>query len=98
MNVENLCHYFNLAETQNCEYTKGDVKGSISIDSSIDNQGKRSLTQRSFLLCESCFWCPSSLYRINNRIKVPLLECPNCYNNSAEFLPLYHSSVLSEPV
>jgi hypothetical protein len=38
MNAGNLCHYTNLAVT-NSEYTKGDIKGSISIDSSIDNPG-----------------------------------------------------------
>ena len=94
MNAKNLYHYTNLAETHS-EYTKGDGKDSIAINSSIDNQGKRSLSQRSFLLCESCFWCASSLYRINNRIEVPPLECPNCYNKSVELLPLYPSSVLS---
>ena len=99
MNAKNLYHYTNLAKTHS-EYTKGDGKDSIAINSSIDNssidnQGKRSLSQRSFLLCESCFWCASSLYRINNRIEVPPLECPNCYNKSVELLPLYPSSVLS---
>ena len=94
MNAKNLYHYTNLAETHS-EYTKGDGKDSIAINSSIDNQGKRSLSQRSFLLCGSCFWCASSLYRINNRIEVPPLECPNCYDKSVELLPLYPSSVLS---
>jgi hypothetical protein len=87
MNAENLYHYTNFAETHS-EYTKGDVKDTISINSSIDNEGKRSLSQRIFLLCESCFWCASSLYRINNRIEVPPLECPNCYKNSVELLTL----------
>lgn len=94
MNAKNLYHYTNRAETRS-EYTKGDDKDSISIHFSIDKQGKRSLGQRSFLLCESCFWCASSLYRINNRIEVPPLECPNCYSKSVELLPLYPSSVLS---
>ncbi len=34
MNAGNLCHYTNLAET-NSKYTKGDVKGNISIDSQL---------------------------------------------------------------
>jgi hypothetical protein len=87
MNAINLRHYTDLADYTNSEYTKGDIKGSISIDSSIDNQGK--LGQRSFLLCESCFWCASWLLGIDNRIKVlPFLQCPNCYNNSVKLLPL----------
>ena len=89
MNAGNLCHCTNLADYTNSEYIRGDVKGSISIDSSIDDQGKHSLSQRSFLLCESCFWCASWLFGIDNRIKVlPFLQCPNCYNNSVKLLPL----------
>ncbi len=84
MNAGNLCHYTNLADYTNSEYTKGDIKGSI--DSSIDNQGKQSLSHRSFLLCESCFWCASWLFGIDNRL--PFRQCPNCYNNSVKLLPL----------
>jgi hypothetical protein len=39
MNGKNLYHYTNLAETHS-EYTKGNVKDSISIHFLIDNQGK----------------------------------------------------------
>ena len=89
MNAINLRHYTDLADYTNSEYTKGDIKGSISIDSSIDNQSEQWLGQRSFLLCESCFWCASWLLGIDNRIKVlPFLQCPNCYNNSVKLLPL----------
>jgi hypothetical protein len=89
MNAIKLRHYTDLADYTNSEYAKGDINGSISIDSSIDNQGKQVLSQRSFLLCESCFWCASWLLGIDNRIKVlPFLQCPNCYNNSVKLLPL----------
>jgi hypothetical protein len=48
MNVENLCHHTNLAETKNSEYTKGDVRGSIPIDSSVDSRCKQSLPNHAF--------------------------------------------------
>ena len=86
MNAKNLYHYTNLADYTNSEYTKDDVKGSISIDSSIDNQAKQSLSQRSFLLCESYFWCASQSSNCNTYNLIT--KCPSCKSNQIESIPI----------
>jgi rubrerythrin len=78
MNEENLYRYTDLTETHS-EYTKGDVKDSVSIQSSIDNQGKQSL---SILLCDACFWC-ASYFNWGEVIS----KCPSC-GNDFESLPI----------
>jgi hypothetical protein len=86
MNAEDLCQYANNAKThENSEYGKSDVTSSTSRNS----QGELFLSQKSFLVCESCFWCASSLYWIEDKDKAPqILRCPNCPNGKVELLPL----------
>src|ERR687898_1210642 len=89
MNAKDLYQYANNTKThKNSKYNKSVVR----YFTSRKTQGKQFLSQKGFLLCRSCFWCASSLYLIDDRIKVsPFLQCPSCYNNRVELLPLYHS-------
>jgi hypothetical protein len=81
MNTEDLCQNANNAKTENFECENGRVKCSTS----RNIQGF--LSQKGFLLCESCFWCASLVYRIEDNIEIPpFLQCPNCYSNKVELL------------
>jgi hypothetical protein len=83
MNAEDLCQYANDAKSENSECENGGVK------CSTPRNIQSFLSQKGFLLCESCFWCASLLYGIENNIKIPpFLQCPNCYNRKVGLLPL----------
>ena len=84
MNVEDLCQY---ATTSAKAKNSGCENGGVKYGTSRNIQGF--LSQKGFLLCESCFWCASLLYRVEDNIKIPpFLQCPNCYNSKVELLPL----------
>jgi hypothetical protein len=57
----------------------------------MSNEKKRIITkQRHFLLCESCFWCASSIYLVcMNWI------CPVCNNNNnkVESIPIQNNEI-----
>src|SRR5215213_8085760 len=59
----------------------------------LSNEKKRIITkQRHFLLCESCFWCASSIYLLSmNWI------CPVCNNNNNDNNN-YSSKIESIPI
>ena len=79
MNAKDLCH----AKTESSEYENGGAKCSTS----RNIQGF--LSQQGFLLYESCFWCASLLYGIEDNAKInPFLQCPNCYSSRVELLSL----------
>ena len=86
LNVKNPFQYADNAKThENSKYNKSEVR----YITSRNTQAKQFQSQKGFLLCKSCFWCASSLYLMDDRIKVSLfLQCPNCYNNKVELLPL----------
>jgi hypothetical protein len=92
MNFDDRCQYANNDKTQeNSEYGKSEVRCSTS----RNTQCELFMSQKGFLLCESCLWCASSLYRIEDEDKdkdkdkiSPFLQCPNCPNNKVELLPL----------
>ena len=63
MNFDDRCQYANNAKTQeNSEYGKSEVRCSTS----RNTQCELFMSQKGFLLCESCLWCASSLYRIED--------------------------------
>jgi hypothetical protein len=87
MNAEDICQFANSVKTHGkFEYKKSEVRCSTS----RNTQGELFLSQKGFLICESCFWCASSLYcEDKDKIKMsPFLQCPNCSNNKIELLPL----------
>jgi Zn-finger protein len=96
MNFDDRCQYANNVKTQeNSEYGKSEVRSSTS----RNTQCELFMSQKGFLLCESCLWCASSLYRIEDedgdkdkdKDKISsFLQCPNCHNNKVELLPLLY--------
>ena len=54
--------------------------------------------QKNFILCESCFWCasslssPSSLYDLSN--EDTFSKCPACNEYSLKLIPIYNKSLL----
>ena len=94
MNFDDRCQYANNAKTQeNSEYGKSEVRCSTS----RNTQCELFMSQKGFLLCESCLWCASSLYRIEDEDEdededkiSSFLQCPNCHNKKVELLPLLY--------
>jgi hypothetical protein len=55
----------------------------------LSNEKKRTITkQRHFLLCESCFWCASSIYLVSMD-----WICPVCNNNKVESIPIQNNEI-----
>jgi rubrerythrin len=57
----------------------------------LSNEKKRTITkQRHFLLCESCFWCASSIYLVSMD-----WICPVCSNNNnkIESIPIENNEM-----
>jgi hypothetical protein len=58
----------------------------------LSNEKKRIITkQRHFLLCESCFWCASSIYLLSMD-----WTCPVCNNNNSskiESIPIENNEM-----
>ena len=76
MNFDDRCQYANNAKTQeNSEYGKSEVRCSTS----RNTQCELFMSQKGFLLCESCLWCASSLYRIEDEDEMRI-RYPHFYN------------------
>jgi hypothetical protein len=86
MTAKHLCHANNTKRDRIPEYGANKVRHKIS----KNIQNKQITRQKSFILCESCFWCASLLYMNENEISISSsLKCPNCYNNTVELLSLF---------
>ena len=58
----------------------------------LSNEKKRIITkQRHFLLCESCFWCASSIYLVSMDWICPV--CSNNNNNKVESMPIQNNEI-----
>jgi hypothetical protein len=58
----------------------------------LTNEKKRIITkQRHFLLCESCFWCASSIYLLSMDWICPV--CSNNNNNKVESIPIQNNEI-----
>jgi hypothetical protein len=58
----------------------------------LSNEKKRIITkQRHFLLCESCFWCASSIYLVSMDWICPV--CSNNNNNKVESIPIQNNEI-----
>ena len=77
------------------------VEGYIETQTDLDYDKKRTIfKQIDFILCESCFWCASSLpsptssslYDISNDDTVS--KCPACNEYSLKLIPTYNKSLL----
>jgi hypothetical protein len=55
----------------------------------LSNEKKQIITkQRHFLLCESCFWCASSIYLVSMD-----WICPICNNSKIESIPIENNEI-----
>lgn len=59
----------------------------------LSNEKKRIITkQRHFLLCESCFWCASSIYLVSMDWICPVCSSNN-NNNKVESIPIQNNEI-----
>jgi rubrerythrin len=59
----------------------------------LSNEKKRIITkQRHFLLCESCFWCASSIYLVSMDWICPVCSRNN-NNNKVESIPIQNNEI-----
>ena len=76
------------------------VEGLIETEINVDyNKKTKIFKQINFMLCESCFWCASSLslscsslYDLSNDDTVS--KCPICNENTLKLIPIYNKSLL----
>jgi rubrerythrin len=60
----------------------------------LSNEKKRIITkQRHFLLCESCFWCASSIYLVSMDWICPVCSNNNNNNNKVESIPIQNNEI-----
>src|SRR5918994_949020 len=62
----------------------------------LSNEKKRIITkQRHFLLCESCFWCASSIYLVSMDWICPVCSSNNNNNNNnkVESIPIQNNEI-----
>jgi Zn finger protein HypA/HybF involved in hydrogenase expression len=62
----------------------------------LSNEKKRTITkQRHFLLCESCFWCASSIYLVSMDWICPVCGSNNNNdnNNKVESIPIQNNEI-----
>ena len=71
----------------------------IETQTDLDYDKKTTIfKQIHFMLCESCFWCassllsPSSLYDLSN--DNTFSKCPACNEYSLKLIPIYNKSLL----
>jgi hypothetical protein len=63
-----------------------------------DDKKTKSFKQINFMLCESCFWCASSLsssslYDLSNDDDT-VAKCPICNEYTLKLIPIYNKSLL----
>jgi hypothetical protein len=47
-------------------------------------QREIAFSERNFLICNSCFWCASSLNNMHNFVDI----CPSCKDDKVESMPI----------
>jgi hypothetical protein len=77
-------------------------EGLIETRANLDSDKKTTIfKQIDFMLCESCFWCASSLssssslHDLSNDDTVS--NCPICNENTLKLIPIYNKSLLQMP-
>lgn len=78
------------------------LEGIIKTEVNAGCDGKTKIfKQINFMLCESCFWCASSLssssslHDLSNDDAVS--KCPICNENTLKLIPIYNKSLLRMP-
>jgi hypothetical protein len=96
MPVQKSSNRNNLYSSANIATRTNQMEGNLTCINdnnkiSLKNQRKRSIEQKSFILCSSCFWCASSYlnaYKSNIASK-----CPNCQKSTIELLPICENDI-----
>ena len=88
MNAKGLYQHANRVKAESSEHEDGNRRVECNISRNIE--GELLPSQKSFIICESCFWCASLIYGVEeeNTGVSHSLQCPNCYNGKIESLPL----------
>jgi hypothetical protein len=60
-----------------------DIK-TAKVNYETKNQGTITKQKKHFLLCESCFWCASSIYKDGSRNRI----CPVCNHIKVQSIPI----------
>jgi hypothetical protein len=50
----------------------------------------RPITQRYFMICQTCFWCASYIGTMDISNELPFEICPTCNDNKFESLPILY--------
>jgi hypothetical protein len=67
MNPKDLCQHVNSVKTERPDYKDSNR---VKWNASRDIQGELAPGQKSFLICESCFWFASLVYGIEGNNKI----------------------------
>jgi hypothetical protein len=76
------------------------VEGFIETRTNLDYYKKTTIfKQINFMLCESCFWCASSLSSSSSLYDLSndddrLSKCPICNEYTLKLIPIYNKSLL----
>ena len=78
------------------------VEGFIETRTNLDYDKKTKISKQiNFMLCESCFWCASSLssspslYDLSNDDDT-ISKCPICNEYALKLIPIYNKSFTSK--
>ena len=88
------CNIYSVSRTDTTKTTTTNTAYHTNTDK-LSNEKKRIITkQRHFLLCESCFWCASSIYLLSMDWICPVCNNNNNNNNSKiESIPIENNEM-----
>ena len=91
--MTNDCNIYSVSRTDTTNTTTNTNTNTTNHTNTdkLSNEKKKRITtkQRHFLLCESCFWCASSIYLVNMD-----WICPVCNNsNKIESIPIQNNEI-----
>lgn len=90
------CHiYGDGSTTATITTTATDTAYHHTNTNKLSNEKKRTITkQRHFLLCETCFWCASSIYLVSMDWICPVCSNNNNNNNNkVESIPIQNNEI-----
>ena len=69
------------------KHTEDDLVNATD-QSTIQTKKEDELSQKYFMICQTCFWCASYIDIIGDMDALPYKACPTCNHTSIELLPL----------
>jgi hypothetical protein len=86
------CNIYSVSRTDTTKTTTTTNTAYHPNTDKLSNEKKRIITkQRHFLLCESCFWCASSIYLLSMDWICPV--CNNNNNSKIESIPIENNEM-----